>query len=112
MFGSSFAVYAVAEFIKLVLMTNDADVWSNCFMETVKSDMDAEMKTIKIQQCNQKVTWFPIFYTVWSFFSMFIFKKGEDYIAKYSQNHSLLIVSIYQRRILDKDGNFDEGITY
>ena len=46
------------------------------------------------------------------FIGILIFKKGEDYIAKYSQNHSLLIVSIYQRRILDKDGNFDEGITY
>lgn len=34
----------------------------------------------------------------------------EDYIAKFSEQDTLQIVSIYQRRICDEEGNIDGGI--
>ena len=39
-----------------------------------------------------------------------MFKKGEDYIALYSQKKTQALVSIYQRRIIDKYGRTDSGI--
>ena len=37
-------------------------------------------------------------------------KSVEDYIAKFSEHDTLQIVSIYQRRICDDEGNTDGGI--
>ena len=102
LFGASFAVFAVAEFTKLIVMTNDTETWQRCFDKVVDDgSINEQEQRSMIQTCNQKVTWFPICYTMWGVFKLalfigiLIFKKGEDYIAKYSQNQSLAIVSIY-----------------
>ena len=61
--------------------------WSECFWKIIKQKGNVENE---IGICNAGVNYFPIYYSVWGIFTtllmatILIFKKTEDYIAKYS----------------------------
>ncbi len=44
------------------------------------------------------------------YLALILLKKSEDYIARYSQDQTLNLVSIYQRKIIDLHGNTETGI--
>jgi hypothetical protein len=66
--------------------------------------------------CKKDLSHIPTLYSLWTiqyilfYLALILFKKNEDYIARYSQDQTLNLVSIYQRRIIDVEGNVENGI--
>jgi len=91
LFGMAFLIVAVADIVRLSVMNSELAEWQVCFKNAAKrNQINHEEQEHAINQCNDLVSWFPVFYSIFNSVTMFyylsilIFKKGEDYIAKYS----------------------------